>query len=165
MNHNKVNMKFQSEKNCFNDISNYLIEEFDGLSPIDAWGERSYFYNPSLILPRGVYFCTLKEKDGDNDRASNIDREGVYRFNFGLPAKVFLELYGEKPKRPAKGRTISGEWDFTEINKLMPHPVYGWMNWVSILSPTEEVFTELRPYLHLSYEKAKIILKKRLSKK
>lgn len=144
------------------EISAYLTEEFDNLSPIDAWGERSFFYNPNSFLPRGVYFCTLKEKDGDNDKASNIGREGVYRFNFGLPSNTFIEMFGGKPKRPEKGKIIAGNWDFTETNKLMPHPVYGWMGWVAILSPTQKTFTELDPHIRLSYEKAKQNFKKKL---
>jgi len=144
------------------EISAYLIEEFDDLVAINAWGERSFFYNPNSLLPRGVYFCTLKEKDGDNDKASNLDREGIYRFNFGLPSNTFIEIYGGKPKRPEKGKTIAGNWNFTETNKLVPHPVYGWMGWVAILNPTHKVFAELKPHIPLSYEKAQQAFKKRL---
>jgi hypothetical protein len=29
----------------------------------------------------------------------------------------------------------------------MPHPVYAWMAWVQVLSPTTECFESLRPLL------------------
>ena len=152
----------QSPAISLDEISAYITQEFDDLALIDAWGERSFFYNPNSLLPRGVYFCTLKEKDGDNDNASHINRDGVYRFNFGLPSNTFIEIFGTKPKRPQKGEIIDGSWDFTELNKLTPHPVYGWMGWVAILNPTQEALSELKPYLHRSYEKAQQSFKKRL---
>jgi hypothetical protein len=145
------------------EVSTYLTEEFDDLAPINAWGERSFFYNLNSLLPRGVYFCTLKEKDGDNDKASELDRDGIYRFNFGLPTNAFIEMFGAKPRRPEKGKIIAGNWNFTEPNKLMPHPVYGWMGWVAILNPTQDVFSKLKPHIRLSYEKAQQNFTKRLA--
>ena len=51
-----------------------------------------------LILKRGIYFCTIKEKDGDNDKASNLHRYAVFRVNFGIdfhfkPFNVVLGRY------------------------------------------------------------------------
>ena len=31
---------------------------------------------------------------------------------------------------------IKGDYDFTELDKVMPHPIYGWMTWVCVLNPT-----------------------------
>jgi hypothetical protein len=50
-----------------------------------SWGETSFFYNPGQLFPYGVYFCTIKEKDGANDQSSNLARDGIYRFSIGLP--------------------------------------------------------------------------------
>ncbi|MEP3888816.1 MAG: DUF6194 family protein [Hellea sp.] len=135
-------------------LSDYILKEFEGMNCINTWGETSFFYNSNNKLPRGVYFCTLKEKDGDNDKDSKIDRAGVYRFNFGLPEKQFVGEFGEKPKRPAKGAVIEGAWDFTILDRLMPHPIYGWMGWVAILNPTHESFSEIKPLLKLAYLEA-----------
>ncbi len=126
-------------------------------------GVKPVFFITQTRAYPGAYFCTLKEKDGDNDKASQIDRDGVFRFNFGLPPSAFIEIFGVKPKRPAKGEIIEGRWDFTELNKLMPHPVYGWMGWVAVLNPSQEVITELKPLIRLAYEKAQQSFKKRLS--
>ena len=135
-------------------LKDYILEEFEGVNCVNSWGESSFFYNLNDRLPRGTYFCTLKEKDGDNDKGSDINRVDVYRFNFGLPEKQFVELFGEKPKRPEKGQTIEGPWDFTALNILMPHPIYGWMGWVAILNPTHESFSRIKPLLSLAYLKA-----------
>lgn len=135
-----------------NDISNYLTDTFDGLAPTETWGELSFFYNPEKRLPRGTYFCTIKEKDGDNDKGSNLNRDGVYRMNFGLPPKVFEDVFGPRPARPAKSQTIEGPWDFTALNMLMPHPVYGWMGWVCLLSPEPVTFDEIKPLLTIAHK-------------
>lgn len=51
--------------------------------------------------------------------------------------------------------------DFTEINKLMPHPVYAWMSWVCILSPDEDNHDLIFSLINDAYQKAVIKFKKR----
>ena len=46
-------------------ILNELLKNYSGLKTIDAWGETSLFYNFNDSLKRGIYFCTLKNKDGE----------------------------------------------------------------------------------------------------
>jgi len=141
-----------------------ITSDFSGINPKSSWGETSLFYNPGNRLPHGVYFCTIKEKDGDNDKASDLNRPNVFRVNIGLPKDKYLELFGEKPKRPAKGCIIDTGHDFTAINQLMPHPIYGWMSWVCILSPTQEKFDEIYPLIKLAYDSAVIKFDKKISK-
>lgn len=120
------------------------------------------FYNPGGKLPRGVYFATLKEKDGENDQASNLDRGGVFRLNIGTSKPLFQERFGTPPARPKKGGTVEGPWDFTALNTLMPHPVYGWMSWVAVLNPTPETFDDIQPLIEAAYIKAKNTFSKRV---
>lgn len=134
-------------------ISRYLLQTFEGLCVVPAWGETNFFYNPGNQRPRGSYFCTIKEKDGDNDKASALNRGNTYRLNFGISKSTFLRLFETIPKRPLKGGVIEGSYDFTKIDTLCPHPVYGWMCWVAILNPSEESFHELKKLLLESYEK------------
>lgn len=122
-----------------------ICAEFDGVVPKSSWGETSLFYNPGKLLPNGVYFCTIKEKDGENDKASALDRDQVFRLAIGLPIETYISLFGAKPPRPAKGGIVSTGHDFTLLNELMPHPVYAWMGWVQVLSPTEETFDRILP--------------------
>jgi hypothetical protein len=44
--------------------------------------------------------------------------------------------------------------DFTQLNLLMPHPVYAWMGWVQLLSPSREVFEALLPLLDEAHQAA-----------
>ena len=128
-----------------------IIDQFDDVIPKASWGETSLFYNPGKLLPNGVYFCTIKEKDGGNDKASNLDRVGIYRLSIGFSKESYNALFGKKPQRPNKGGIIKTNHDFTQCNVLMPHPIYGWMSWVQILNPSEHIFDEIFPYLEESY--------------
>ena len=146
------------------EIGRWITSNFEHVRPKETWGETSFFVNPDGRLPSGAYFATIKETDGENDKASNLDRDGVFRFNFVPGKKAFVETFGTPPARPPKGGIIEGPWDFTEKNLLMPHPIYGWMGWMCILNPTKETFSSIEPLLYLAYDKARETVVKRLAK-
>lgn len=143
------------------DILNYCLENLDGVVEINSWGERGIFYNPSRVLKRGVYVLTVKEKDGNNDRSSQLNRNGTFRVNLGMRKQTFQNLFGELPKRPAKGSVVEMSYDFTNTDTIMPHPVYAWMGWICVLNPTIETFESLKTYIQESYEFAKEKFSKR----
>ena len=145
-------------------LASDLTAKFAGTRLVNAWGETSLFYNPNGKLPRGVYFATVKSKDGDNDKASNLDRYGVFRLNVGTTPSLFLDQFGTRPARPAKGCHIDGPWDFTALDTLTPHPVYGWMSWISILNPSAASLTSLGPMIDAAYQKAATAFDKRIAK-
>lgn len=37
--------------------------------------------------------------------------------------------------------------DLRELDRLNPHPVYGWMSWVQVLAPSPATFALLEPAL------------------
>lgn len=142
-------------------IEAYLLKTYKHVVPFDSWGERSYFINPELKLKRGSYFATVKSKDGENDRASYLNRAGVFRLNIGLTLKKYEEIFGLRPSRPPKGGVVEGEFDFQALNVFMPHPIYGWMGWIAINNPNLDNFEKSQEYLNIAYEKAlKATLKK-----
>jgi hypothetical protein len=145
-------------------VIHQITNNYRGLVPKATWGETSLFYNPNNALKSGVYFATIKEHDGENDKASSLDREGVFRLSFGLPPASYEERFGPRPERPAKGAVVAIEHDFTSLNELTPHPVYAWMGWVQVLSPTESTMAELRPLLDEAYVKARTTFEKRTAK-
>lgn len=132
--------------------------------PISAWGEVSFFVNPGGLLKRGAYFSTIKQKDGAHDRASALDRGGLWRVNFGLPKGDFAALFCAPPARPVAGGVVAGPWDFTALDVLTPHPVYGWMGWVAILNPSVDSMARLRQLIVLAHGKALQAAQKRLAK-
>lgn len=101
-----------------------------------------------------MYFCTIKEKNGDNDKASDLDRDGVFRVSLGVGADVYIEQLGKKPKRPAKGCIIDTGHDFTALDEIMPHPIYGWMSWIQVLNPSDKTFANMQPMIQTAYELA-----------
>ncbi len=85
------------------EIINIVTSNLYGVVPKKSWGETSLFYNPGKKLPNGVYFCTIKEKDGENDTSSNLIRSTVFRLSIGVSTETYINYFGEKPLRPQKG--------------------------------------------------------------
>lgn len=157
-------MSMQETKVDPTEIETYIMEHFPNVHPVSAWGEKSFFLNPEKKLKRGTYFATLKEKDGDNDRASNIDREGIFRLNIGISKSSFLSLFATLPQRPKKGGVIEGDYRFEAIDQIQPHPVYGWMAWICVLNPSLSTFDKCKPLLKDAYQKAAKLTEKKLQK-
>ena len=142
-------------------IIEIVTAELEGVVPKSSWGETSLFYNPGLKLPNGVYFCTIKENDGDNDKSSNLARDNIYRLSIGLPKERYEQEFGIKPPRPPKGGIVDTGHDFTKTNILMPHPIYAWMSWVCILSPSAETFERISPLIEDAHANAVIKFNKK----
>jgi hypothetical protein len=129
-----------------------IVRELLGFAPglrrERYWGEDSVFYNPRRAAPLGVIFASLKDHDGPNDSSADLTRSDVYRFAVGMAPATYRGRFGPQPARPPKGGVIDlAGYDPTRLGTLMPHPVYGWMSWVQILSPTAAQFDALRPLL------------------
>lgn len=135
-------------------ISLHITSGFTGIHPVSTWGELAFFYNPGGELLRGIYLATLKDTDGRNDRASNLQRPGVFRLNIGISKPTYRLLFGAQPGRPPAGAVVDTGHDFTTLDQLMPHPVYGWMSWVCVLNPSAETFKTIQPLLAEAYDLA-----------
>ena len=147
------------------DVVDRLTTRFDGLAPKASWGETSLFYNPNLALTNGVYFCTVKEHDGANDKASRLDRPGVFRLALGLTVQRYEQLFGPRPARPPKGSAVVTGHDFTRLDGVMPHPVYAWMGWVQVLNPSDQTFASMHPLFVESYDQVVRKFEKALAKR
>ena len=144
------------------DILDYCIKNLKGTVLTEIWGEKAVFYNPGNILKKGVYILTIKEKDGKNDKASGLDREDIFRVNLGLSKETFIKLFGEIPARPAAGGVINMNYDFKKTDEILPHPVYAWMGWISILNPAKNTDNTLIPFINEAYSLAKEKFEKKL---
>lgn len=147
------------------EIVSIIENSFEGVIPKSSWGETALFYNPGKIMPNGVYFCTLKEKNGENDKASKLDREGVFRLSIGITQETYEKLFGRKPKRPPKGGIVDTGHDFTALNEIMPHPIYGWIYWVQVLSPSQSTFESLFPLIAEAHANAVVKFNKKIAVK
>jgi hypothetical protein len=130
------------------EILSDLLGSDPGLNLERYWGERSIFYNPGRKAPLGVIWVSIKDHDGQNDSSALLSRAGVYRFAFQLPREEYERRFGGLPRRPPRGGVVDvPDYDPTRVDELMPHPVYAWMGWVQVLSPTRARFESLRPLL------------------
>ena len=120
------------------------------------YGERSIFYNPGGAAPLGTIVASIKDRDGPKDKAANLSRPGVYRFAFQLSPDEYVRRFGGVPPRPQKGLAVDlACFELTTLGHLTPHPVYAWLRWVQMLSPTWEQYEGLKPLLLESLEGAK----------
>ena len=138
-----------------------MMRRHPDLVRTESWGETGLFLNPRTRLRRGVYVATLKSRDGENDRASALDRPGIFRLNIGVPPARFEAEFGPRPVRPAKGQASPGP-DYAQLDRLLPHPVYGWMGWVCILNPSESRWPQIAELLDAAHAKASAAADKRL---
>jgi Family of unknown function (DUF6194) len=102
-------------------------------APEVAWGDTFFFYDPGGVAHR-TPFATIVVKDYPGwDEASNVNRPGVFRLNLAPGKAAFDRLFA------------AGEYDYTALDKLFPHPVYADQHWVSVLNPdtTEDQVKDL----------------------
>ncbi|GAB5476089.1 MAG: DUF6194 family protein [Maribacter sp.] len=142
-------------------LENWILSKYDGIIVTNAYRERSFFYNPDYSLKKGIYFTTIKESDGPNDKASDLNRDNIYRISIGIGKNDYEKLFGPKPKRPAKGGVVDIAFDFTQKGVLMPHPVYAWMGWVAFNNPTTKDLGTIEKLLDISYQNSKIKFSKK----
>ena len=135
-----------------------LVASRDAGSPEVAWGDTFFFYDPDRILPpdRRFPFATIVTKDyGDFDCASNLNRPGVFRLNIGVSRETYRALFGAEPPRAAADDGGERDYDFTALDQLLPHPVYGRQYWVCVLTPSAATLRNVvRPLLAEAYDRA-----------
>jgi hypothetical protein len=108
-------------------------------APEVAWGDTFFIYDPDHVLAGAQQFpfATIVTKDyGDFDRASNLNREGAFRLNIGVSRPAYESMFGPVSSEHLAG----GGRDFSEFDRLLPHPVYARQRWVCILNPRPEQF-------------------------
>ena len=119
-------------------VVQHIKENLDGLDVVEANGDWFCFYDPGRDLPKDHRFPFATLVTGDRyDQFSNLNREGVYRLNVGVGKATFQSLFPD----------ASATHDFTALDRLMPHPVYGNMYWLCVLSPSDATFERIKPLL------------------
>ena len=104
-------------------------------SPEVAWGDTFFSAFDELGKPKKMPFATIITKDYEGfDSESKLNCGGLYRLNIEVGKEKFEELFGFKPKELETHRHA---YDFTAIDLLFPHPLYGAGGWVSIINPSE----------------------------
>ena len=126
-----------------------VIASSDSGAPEVAWGDTFFFADNDEAKPHQFPFATIVTKDyEDFDSASNLNRPDVFRLNIGLGRETFRSLFD--PDVPAP------QYDFTALDRLMPHPVYAPQFFACILNPSDSIFeSTVRPLLAEAYDVAR----------
>ena len=110
--------------------------ETDVVEAMNAW---FFSLDPDSHWPN---YATLVTTD-EHDDASDLERPGVFRLNLGVDRETFEQIAANDP-----------EPDFTALDRLLPHPVYGQQHWISILNPSDDTFRDtVVPLLALAHDR------------
>ncbi len=123
-------------------IVSHILDTFSGVEITEAFGYEFFFYADERMRP----FATLTSSDNDYDRVSKLDRPGVFRLNIGISRETFQALFGSS-------KVDDSSYDFTVLDKIMPHPEYAAQNFVCVLNP-EETMETVRSLLAEAYNLA-----------
>lgn len=97
-----------------------------------VWGDAFFYYAPDGQMPQNVQpYGTIVTKNYPDDVASDLDPPGRWRVNIHVDRATFRELTGQEP------RGISDPGDYAAADCVLPHPVYGALGWVCVVSPGE----------------------------
>jgi hypothetical protein len=88
--------------------------------------------------------------NNEYDQASDLDRPGIFRLNIGIGKQTYRSMFSTETPDGEEMSFTDGH-DFTVVDKLMPHPVYGRMYWVCVLNPSETTFQNVKPMLAEAY--------------
>jgi hypothetical protein len=118
-------------------------------APEVAWGDTFFIYDPDRLIPADKQFpyATVVINDYPGfDEASDLSREGVYRVNVWVSRDTFeRETAGDDPA------TI----DYSVLDRVIPHPVYGAQSWLSVLNPGPTTEDKARQLLAEAHDRAR----------
>jgi hypothetical protein len=143
------------------EVSQY-ITALAGVDVVVTSDNSFFFYNPDPAVPpdHRFPFVTLVTSD-IYDSFSDLKRPSVFRLNIGVGKQTFRALFGtpvlpsDEAGRPVENATGASEYDFTALDRVMPHPVYGRQYWVCVLNPSAATWdTQVRPLLAEAYDTA-----------
>jgi len=121
-------------------ITGYITETYPDAVIGHAQGATFF----SLDESHWPNFATIVTGEAFDD-GSNLSRPGVYRLNIGaLSRETFQRMLGGV-----------SDPEFTELDRLLPHPVHAKQRWVAILNPSAHSFEEIvKPLLAETHHRA-----------
>ncbi len=120
-------------------LLHYLTSTFEDVQIQTVQGDHYIFYQTERHFP----FATLVTSDA-HDTVSDLNRPGIFRLNIGLSRETFHSVF----------ETDTNDEDYTVLDRLMPHPVYGKMHWVCVLNPGPASVETVKTLLAEAYERA-----------
>ncbi|GIE77751.1 hypothetical protein Aph02nite_37010 [Actinoplanes philippinensis] len=116
-------------------VTETRIEPGSDMPPY-TWGDRFFFAGEDRMRP----FATIVHHDVPGfDERSQLSAEGRHRLNIEVGRTEFGNLFGYGPEEFA---THQDKIDFTEPDRLIPHPAYAVQGWAAIVDPGPATATE-----------------------
>lgn len=109
--------------------------------PAVAWGDHFAYFAPDGVVPATQPFATIVTKDYPDDATSHLDPPGRWRLNVHVGARVFERLVGQSPRAFGDRTGADAPHDFAAPDAVVPHPVYGSLGWVAVVTPGERTLT------------------------
>lgn len=139
------------------------VRSFDGLlelSPQEggpypeiASGDHFFYYAPDGRVPTNTQpFATIVTKDYPDDAESRLG-EGRWRVNIHVGKAVFSQLVGGSP---------DDQVDFAEADAFLPHPVYGPLGWIAVVTPGARTESRVLELLESAYRDARTRAERRV---
>jgi hypothetical protein len=120
-------------------------------SPELAWGDAFLYFEPSGVMPTNRQpFATIVTKNYPDDSDSALDRDGVYRVNIHPGRDALARVAAELGSDPS------------ELDRVIPHPVYGTAGWLAVLNPGERASALTVELLRDAYEQDRRRVERRL---
>ncbi|WP_435109040.1 DUF6194 family protein [Nocardiopsis synnemataformans] len=116
-------------------------------SPEISWGDAFFYYAPDGAVPTATQpFATVVTKDYPDDRASRLDRPGVFRLNVAAGREAFVSWTGREPREPA-----DPDADPSAADVVTAHPVYGGLGWLAVVDPGPRTGEAVRELLRTAH--------------
>jgi hypothetical protein len=139
-------------------------------SPEISWGDTFFYYAPGGAVPSaGQPFATIVTKDYPGDEGSRLSRPGVFRLNIAAGRDAFIRWAGREPREPAGDAGPSAAdpsaadpsaadpsaADPSAADTVLPHPVYGSLGWLAVVSPGARTEAAVRDLLRTAHDLAR----------
>jgi hypothetical protein len=141
------------------EVIDYVTRELEGTlvvvaseengAPEVAWGDTFFFYDPDdITVPeKRLPYATIVVNDYPGfDEASDLKRTGVYRVNLWVSRDTY--------ERQTSGDDVSAI-DYSVLDKVIPHPVYGPQSWLSVLNPGPVTESTVKDLLAEAHDRAR----------
>ena len=120
-------------------------------SPEVAWGDTFVHYEPDGVGDRMFPFATIVVKDYPGfDTHPSWTVAGVYRVNVAV-GRAGVRAAARVPA--GRLRRAQRRFDYAELDRLLPHPVYGKQGWVSVVVPGDRTAGRLPDLIDTAYQR------------
>jgi hypothetical protein len=116
--------------------------------PEIAWGDHFFYFSPDGTVPNNRQpYATIVTKDYPDDVLSRLEAPDRWRVNIHVGGARFEALLGFPP-----GAAHLDDRDFSEVDVILPHPLYAAQGWVAVVNPGPRTMPRVLEELRLAHQ-------------